>query len=287
MTRIEGLQLIDLMEAIEKIAEFISELCVQRDKINIDLLSEEEDSENRNTLCFNISRNKAKYVQVQAVVDANSVRECKVIALVAEPESDHDYYFKKERKVTDLGDLKNCICSHLVPSLRIVAILKEILADRLHLEFFVNVFSNNSIEGPPRLLVIPHSEQNDSMYIWLDKDDSIHVGLGRPDAEKFHEQKFDLDDPDDFIGKTCVCDEMSLVRYHFFEDPFLEEAIENSVPVLLPRSKNIISYVLGNLALQNLDFWDAASVKVSEEVGLFKTTTQKTTTQDIRESAGG
>ena len=149
------------------------------------------------------------------------------------------------RKVVDVGDLRNCICAQLVPNMRVFNVLMSILGDQLELLPFHRDDDDHDDhdDGPTKELVLKGAGGTSHIHMWMDEKDQINLSGGcLMEREK----------------KTFVLDEVPLEsddEVFYFENPFLKEKAGSS-PTLMPVTMEIMSYVLGSWSLHNLKEWE-------------------------------
>lgn len=138
----------------------------------------------------------------------------------------------KDQKVDDLGDLKDCICASLSPSLRVLNLLKLIMKDHLKL-----VFMDEEVQQK-KLLVVSKGNTE----VWLDKDDALKV-KGGSCLEGIRTYTADKKGPGHKDKKVF-----------YFEDPFAKKE-SGAVHALMPGTLLFLSDVLGTLGFETLDEW--------------------------------
>ena len=221
----EDMRLLTFMAALESIGELLGALTKRPTQLQ---LVSSADREHR----FEMLRN-GRGVRIKVRVSEDWVESCWVKRLYSEA-------WNQYRRVEDLGDLKNCICAHLVPCMRVVNVLKAMMQEQLTL-------------GPSGKSVEIKGGSQRPIRIRLDEDhERILVKGGVLD-----EQSFEVDDVE--------TEGLDHERFYFFENPFWEQRA-GSTPTLLPKTMDLVSYILGSFGLQNLKLWERCSSGAAEGV---------------------
>jgi hypothetical protein len=173
----------------------------------------------QDNLSFVVRRGAAKSVHVLVTLMEGIEKKLLVASCVAERSGGG------RREAEDLGDLRDCICSHLVPSLRALILLKSFMLEALDMEFCPY--------GPCKMLVAGQREQ---IQIWLDPNDMIKVKGGL------------LQGIQTFAVEGAAMDS---AHYYFYEDPFAPEP-PGSLPALMPGTMQLASYVMGSMGHEAL-----------------------------------
>ena len=209
--------LIELMMWLEQTAGYIHGLThPSTPRIFIDLLKRTESA-----LQFELSRGDSSRVIIN------------VWLMQGDPMHTERVSIKNGRDMEDLGDLKACICARLLPSMRVLNLLNQVLQDKLELVFFPR--------GNQRKLVM----QDGKVEIWLDEHDRINVKGGQC-----------LEGTRTYLAdETAPMFVQGTKRVFYFEDPFAQR-ISGAVHALMPATMEIFTDVLGALGLETLGVWE-------------------------------
>ena len=238
VSRMKGMRLHALMVSLEKIAELMLDLTCKRplseNTIHLNLISKSEDAKRPK---FEMIRGKRRLVikvlteqNEGVVVDTCKAKRCDEQGLRLGP----------YQTIQSLGELRDCVCAHLVPNMRVLNVLKALLQDLLVLSFCDQ--KDEEGNGPCKCLMMGGGEKA-KLVLWMDGEDRINLKGGCL--------------PDHDMIKTFELDEVPMEsdeKYHFFENPFLVAKV-GSLPSLMPVTMEIVSLVLGSWSLDNLSLW--------------------------------
>jgi hypothetical protein len=215
---LSGMPLLDLMTAVEGVVRLIEDLTCKAKNTDLQLSLLPPTRPRHYT--FKVARGDRAITLAVHTGASKLVRSCVASTVEA------------SRKVADLGDLRNCISGHLVPSMRALNVLKSLMQEHLHMVY-----------SPKKKRMVLRAGEEDKMLIWLSKDeDSVKLSMG-DDKRVYPYDKL-------YVGSE---------RLFFYEDPFAMPH-ELRKPALTPATMGLVSYVMGIISLDNLKIWEQEPV---------------------------